>query len=244
MASNNEDEEESVSDDDSSESTSSSDDSDSAGTEETPAAALSADQIRRNARDLLQSSPGGDPGKTTMGKSPNNAGMPSGCQSYQDAPTVQMSNAQLSNPTSSAANPPWADHAPESGLSVTEVASMAFACVAHCLTEGYRAASNYYGGYHQEQFAPVSGPNNSRAYRQVAGYGNEAYSGRPSGYGDGYQSKFSDKPPGGSKEVMDRGQSSGQGTEQATQQAKEQKEEWATVSVPSTYQGGRVGSGH
>mmetsp|Transcript_23297 Transcript_23297/g.41699 ORF Transcript_23297/g.41699 Transcript_23297/m.41699 type:complete len:367 (+) Transcript_23297:157-1257(+) len=208
--------------------------------------------------------------------------------------------------TTTTTTPPWASHDDirnsshnnknnDEGLTVTDVASLAFTCVAHCLTEGYRAASTYYGGashddahdHHnsQTQYPSVSGLD----YRQVdngyyhnnvnneAAYGNNVNVGSSNhnndssdNNGGGYKTKgyYSDsyQTEGGgdeattngyNREVMDRGSSprdvasqmSGQDTEQRIaqqqqQQVIEQKDEWATVHVPSTYQGGRVGSGN
>ena len=146
----------------------------------------------------------------------------------------------------------------EGGLTASDVAGMAFGCLAECLTETYRAASSYYGGQQsQYQYPSVSGARPSD-YQRVSGYSNAERNGpddsgggyhgdSKGGYG-GYQAKFSDNPA--AKEVMDRGiprqqnasQSSGQETDQRTAgQRAEPQEEWATVQVPSTYQGGKVG---
>ena len=249
---------------------SSSSDSDDSSVKSSPPESIDAEQIRQNARELLQSSPGSDSvsrkakNAVISGGNPPAMDRATGYQSsYHDAPTVvhMSSTSQYSNdpnpysqPTSS---PPWtADSTSTSsdGMTMTDVASMAFNCVAHCLTEGYRAASNYYSDYPQDEYpsvGPTSGSSNnaSHNYQQVGGYQNTSsesynnstgYNNRTSG---GYQTKFSDNVG----QVMDRGmssssQSSGQGsTEQSKMMVVEQKNEWATVHVPSTYQGGRVG---
>lgn len=241
-----------------------------------PAISMNGDQIRQNARELLQASPAGagldHPGKkngTTASATKISTDKPNhGYQSYHDAnaPTVRMSStSQFSNSDhATTATPPWASHnESDEGLSVTDVASLAFACVTHCVTEGYRAASTYYGGYENTQYPSVSGANDSHNnYQQVGGgYHNEAHGNfaspndngssndgyKNNGYGDSsYQTKFSENPSGHG-EVMDRdlpqhsSQSSGQDTEQTTQHNMiEEKEEWASVQVPSTYQGGRL----
>eukprot|EP00571_Detonula_confervacea_P016476 CAMPEP_0172307772 /NCGR_PEP_ID=MMETSP1058-20130122/8553_1 /TAXON_ID=83371 /ORGANISM="Detonula confervacea, Strain CCMP 353" /LENGTH=301 /DNA_ID=CAMNT_0013020029 /DNA_START=39 /DNA_END=944 /DNA_ORIENTATION=+ len=270
-------EDESVSDDDSRSSSESN--IEESPKESPPPESMNADQIRQNARELLQSSPGHDldPSKKkrdTASISNDTADKANGYQSYHDAPTVRTSpTSQFSN-SNATTTPPWSGshNENEEGLSMTDVASMTFTCVAHCLTEGYRAASNYYSGYEEDQYLSVSGQNSSHNnYQQAGSYHNEAYNNSTphnnstprnnyddhktrsdatykNGYSGGYQTKFSDHSSQ-HKEVMDRGdlshsnnnayssQISGHETEQT-------KEEWATVQVPSTYQGGRVGSGN
>lgn len=267
---------ESVSDDDSRSSSSSAESSieNTSTGSPPPDSIMNGDQIRKTARELLLTSPDGvasldynkNIGGTASAGRSNPAANASGYQSYHDAPTVRMSsNSQFASPH--AATPPWSSqNESEEGLSMTEVASMAFTCVAHCLTEGYRAASTYYSGYEQNQYPSVSGPDNSQNYQKVSGYQHEAYSNRSAsyndnddqqsssinvgyknGYSDGYQTKLSECP-NQHREIMERGglprsndnecagQTSGEGTVQ--------KEEWATVHVPSTYQGGKVGGGN
>lgn len=245
-----------------------------------PEGSMDGDQIRQNARELLQSSP--DRGRavekngsvaTAKSATTSNAtasDRQSDYASYHDAPTARMSStsqfSNYSNNTTTAAIPPWASggHSNETdeGLSVTDVATLALSCVAKCLTEGYRAASNYYGDYdHPTQHPSVSGTN----YQQVGGDSNEAYGNVASPnnyqtandgykhqgyYSDSYQSEVSNKPSG-NREVMERdvpqdtnGVRDGQGKQQATPQIATPEEEWATVHVPSTYQGGRVWGGN
>lgn len=232
-----------------------------------PESIMNGDQIRKNARELLLSSPAPD-GVASLdynkhvGRS--NLAAATGYQSYHDAPTVRMSsNSQFTSPQAAAS--PWSSQS-EEGLSITEVASMAFTCVAHCLTEGYRAASTYYGGYEQNQYPSVSGSENSQHYQQVAGYQNEADCNRSAsyygnddqqtssinvgyknGYSDGYQTKLSECP-NQRGEIMERGglprSNDNESTDQTSGEDTVQKEEWATVHVPSTYQGGRVGGGN
>jgi hypothetical protein len=110
-------------------------------------------------------------------------------------------------------------------LSVSQVASMAFNCIAHCLTEGYRAASNYYSESQGEGY--------DHNYAKVGG--DEGNIGEIRDGTSAYQQQ------------MDRGlntnQSSGQGsTKQMNRQQAEirVKGEYATVSMPSTYQGGNI----
>lgn len=195
-----------------------------------------------------------------------------GYRSYQDAPTAGSAGgggSQHSNsntPYYASPNPPWANSSDynynnsstdEGGLSMTNVASMAFSCVAHCLTEGYRAASNYYSGY---PTTTTTGPASHTNYDHVESSSYNHSNGGAVGYNNhgsssSYQAKFSDNPAAGNQhgEVMERGddnvkhsatgrQSSGQGSTEQTRMMIDQKEDdWATVKVPSTYQGGRVG---
>jgi len=260
--------EESVDSRSSCESASSDSDDDSSTESPPPPESINGDQIRHNARQLLQASP--DTPKTTgAAMTSTNDHQPNAYQSYHDAPTVRMSSissADFSNPAgnTATATPPWANQndGNEGGLSMTDVASLAFACVAQCITEGYRAASTYYGGYENSQYYPAvsSSGNGSHNYDHVGGYqndnesfanpnnsGNESYKNSSNGYSDGsgYQTKsFSDNPIKGHGEVMDRGMSSSQQASQSSGQDTEQnaQQEWATVPVPSTYQGGILGN--
>lgn len=228
--------------------------------ESSPPESMSGDQIRKNARELLLSTSPDRPSRPPAAA----AISASGYQSYHDASPARVPSSSqfISSSDTTGANPPWSTHGESSnenveGLSMTDVASLAFSCVTHCLTEGYRAASTYYSDHPDQggQYPSVSGPNTSQKYQQVGGYCNDNISSsdgiKHNGYGDSsYQTNFSDDPSG-QGEVMDRGlsqiatQSSGQETEQAAQQGNaEQKKDWATVQVPSTYQGGRVGGGN
>jgi hypothetical protein len=249
------------------------------------------DQIRKNALNLLQASP------CRSGNSSGNGNAAVQYQSYQDTPPAGARSA-------SSSNPPWAQHdnnsynnnnnnssissiggtpydSGEVLMSVSQVASMAFGCMAHCLTEGYRAASNYYSGYQQNQ--SEGGGNATYNYQHVSsspyndigggsgGMSNNNSNANNNSYSGGYQT-----PVGGyqsqRREVMDRGvpqspatanKSSGHGTEQTVQQSAEEaslkqgtaskakgpsfqqsapvileaRGEYATVSLPSTYQG-------
>ncbi len=256
----NDGDEESISDgpQSSSSSSSSSDESssDDSSTESPPTEDINGDQIRKNARELLHASPDKVAGIDVSKKTMNNTITSSSYQSYQDAPTVRMSSVSSSqynnnNSNMMSSNPPWngsSGSSTDEGLSVTDVATMAFSCVVHCVTESYRAASNYYSG----DYPSVSDSNNnSQNYQQVAGsYHQSTQSssiGYNNGYSDGgYQTKFSEQPSQ-EGEVMDRGDSKMQSNNTYEQQASQtsgeqtvQKEEWSTVHVPSTYQGGRL----
>ena len=243
--------------------------SDSSSTESPPPdETVDAEQIRHNARVLLQSSPTGiksDKRNIMISNSSNTVGKTKGTtkyQSYQDAPSVSTPTYDQLNTSNNIATtiPQWGSSSTtnDEGLSMTDVATMAFSCVAHCITESVRAASNYYDAYqHQE----TGLNNNTHNYEQVSGYHNDniSYNNNPNtpqhanyannGYSDGYQTKsFTDKPSSQNREVMERGGSSTNNEQAASQSSGEQTtqkaEEWATVHVPSTYQGGRVGSGN
>lgn len=204
------------------------------------------DKVRREARELLARSH--DRGGTRKGGDAAAPGRTGGYASYHDAPDVQPSSASPFSGRSSgapAANPPWASggrtETDDVSLTAGGVAALAFSCVARCLTEGYRAASSYYG----------YGDDDSRAQR-VGGYGDLSYGNVSSSnyndsgdgsfqqkgyYSDSYQAKGNN--PSGHGEVMDRGLQQGAGRSSGPGI----KEEWATVPVPSSYQGGGVGSG-
>ena len=169
-----------------------------------------ADQIRLNAMQLLN---------TEVSPTSNRY------RSYHDQPPTVSNSSDHASATGNNL-PPWSSNNANAqssygvgdALSVSQVASMAFSCIAHCLTEGYRAASNYYS-------ETQAGEDYNHNYAKVGG---ENHVGEiPHGYQDGYQQQ------------MDRGlnsnQSSGQGS---TEQKLHVKGEYATVSMPSTYQGG------
>lgn len=136
-------EDESVSDDDESQSSESSDSS-----SESPDA-INADKIRQNARELLKSSPDrGDHGVNSSKKKSSmaNTSYPTvnanRYQSYHDAPTARMTSvssaaSQFVDANAAGSVPPWGSNSGsnDEGLTVTDVASMAFSCIAHCLTE-------------------------------------------------------------------------------------------------------------
>jgi len=176
-----------------------------------------ADQIRQNAIQLLN---------TEVSPTSNRY------RSYHEGPTA--ASALASDDMDGASLPPWTNttqssYEVDNVLSVSQVASMAFNCITHCLTEGYRAASNYYSIYEQSGAADGGRDHN---YSMVGGEsGNIDGRSFKSSYQDGYQQQ------------MDRGysnnQSSGQGsTEQAGLDQTQLQGEYTTVSMPSTYQGG------
>ena len=227
-------------------------------------------QIRQHARELLSSS------ERDTESDNNNTIHPTkqsnnNYQSYHDAPSTRVTSAShfTNHDATTTVSPPWASpssdygNSDDDGMSMTDIATMAFSCVASCLTEGYRAASNYYGTYYQqhqqEQYPGTRMMSGVQSYyQQVASYHNEAYSHsnnnnyranmnnsyndvQPSknGYSDLYQNEIS------GTEVMERGNTSSISNEKSSRQTPgeqtSRKEEWETVQVPSSYQGGRVG---
>ncbi|KAL3757400.1 hypothetical protein ACHAWU_006353 [Discostella pseudostelligera] len=229
-------------------------------------------QIRQHARELL-----GD-ADTVDSSDDNNTIRPTkqsniNYQSYHDdVPSTRVSSAShfTNRDGTTSVTTPWASTSSDygnnnndDGMSMTDIATMAFSCVASCLTEGYRAASNYYGTYYQqhqqEQYPGTRMMSGVQSYyQQVASYHNEAYSHsnnnnyranmnnsyndvQPSknGYSDLYQNEIS------GTEVMERGNTSSISNEKSSRQTPgeqtSRKEEWETVQVPSSYQGGRVG---
>ena len=230
--------------DDESSSSSSSSSSSTDSTESQPQDDATA--IRENAVRLLESSASKHGGSTrknsnnnTISKINNNISY----QSYQDTPTVTTPNTAV--PTS--ATPQWVGNNSNNinitsieegsnnvGLSMTEVAFMAFNCVGTCLIETYRAASNYCNDYEQQQTPSISDIMNPRAhnYEQVSGYhhntsfknGNER-----NGYTD---TNESDKVI---NNMMNRGQST-QYVSNNNEQAASQSSGEQSVQIPSTYQ--------
>ena len=218
-------------------------------------------QIRQHARELLQSTSergsfeSENSNSVRVESASNLTRQSKSYQSYHDAPpsTREISSSSFTNPDASA-TPPLAttrDHgnSDDGGMSMMDIATMAFSCVAHCLTEGYRAASNYYGTYQQDPYpGPMTGIQNY--YQQVASYHNEAYDHvrtNMNGYNDSHQTISSSIPSKngyeiGDREVMERGITSSVDSEKLRQTPGGQtsrKQEWQTVQDPS-YQGGRV----
>lgn len=173
-------------------------------------------------------------------------------KSYHDSTPVStnfVSSDSNTNSNSIGSLPPWNSTSAQSSygvgdnLSVSQVASMAFNCIAQCLTEGYRAASNYYTESTQQQGGGVGiigGYNHN--YSKVESSTVGEIGNRGGGYQDvGYQQQ---------QQQMDRGlsctlnQASGQGSTEVEVNPHTQvgevkvKGEYATVSMPSTYQGG------
>ena len=222
-------------------------------------------QIRQRALELLESFPerGSNPqqsGNNIVNGIPRTSSRPmnasSGYQSYQDSPNNvhrATSGPSFADFDATAATAPssvgdnWNDE--RGGLSLAGVATMAFACVATCLTEGYRAASNYYGGYEGNNRYPSVADLNTQNYHHVARHrcesnqtttsGNNS-SHYNSGNGEGYQAQVGDK------EVMERGNSAqfvknNDLTSRTSGETRTQQDEWEKVHVPSTYQRGGTG---
>ena len=225
-------------------------------------------QIRQHALELLESFPerGSSNPQQQSGTSssirPINASS-SGYQSYQDSPnnvhhhtTSGLSYADFDATTTATTAPSSVGdylNDERGGLSLAGVATMAFACVATCLTEGYRAASNYYGGHDEgnNSYPSVADLNTQNNYHHVARYRCEsnnqttASSNNSSHYNngnnrDGYQARVGDR------EVMERGNytqsvKNNEPTSRTSGETRTQQDEWEKVHVPSTYQRGGTG---
>ena len=218
---------------------------------------VDADAIRQNARSLLlQTSPtksGIKHDETSKASAAINTCI-SSYQSYQDASPVRSSSASTQHFNCNTTIPQRrglsssSQISDEGSLSMADVASMAFACVSTCLTETYRAASTYY--YHHDGVSS----NHNYAHVAVGHYddgGSESSYGdidnaisQRTNYSDGYQTQTESTLSKQCKEVMDRGQSDTSNVQTASQPSGEKQiEEWGTsLQVPSTYQGGRMGS--
>lgn len=218
---------------------------------------VDADAIRQNARSLLlQTSPtksGIKHDETSKASAAINTCI-SSYQSYQDASPVRSSSASTQHFNCNTTIPQRrglsssSQISDEGSLSMADVASMAFACVSTCLTETYRAASTYY--YHHDG----ASSNHNYAHVAVGHYdngGSESSYGdidnaisQRTNYSDGYQTQTESSLSKQCKEVMDRGQSDTSNVQTASQPSGEKQiEEWGTsLQVPSTYQGGRMGS--
>ena len=220
-------------------------------TESSPVETDDGYQIRQRALELLETFPersnpqsGNIVNGTTRTSRPMNA---SGYQSYQDSPNVHtMPVPSFADFDATATAPSVGDNANEErGLSLAGVATMAFSCIATCLTEGYRAASNYYGGYEGNRYPYVADLNTQNDHH-VARYRCESNQTTSSnninynnGYRDGYQAQVGDG------EVMERGISTqfvkNELASRTSRETRTQQDEWEKVHVPSTYQ--RSGTG-
>ena len=192
---------------------------------------MNGDQIRQSARELLQSSPERSASEKKTGSTDKKY------QSYHDAPAMSSmhrssqfqnyANDSFPNSSSYASNQHERDQCDTSdNLSIYHIASMALDCMAHCLTEGYRAASTYYGGDDPSQHPSMSniGSNHHNYQQVVRSYYNDNYSGNM----DGNDNVGGDVCSGKDNAVG----------EMRREIALEPKGEYTSVPLPSTYQGG------
>ncbi len=137
--------------------------------------AMTSDQIRQNAWELLQANP-----SDIRTNSPSSKQY----QSYHDAPTMssmhrtnQFQSDSLHDGCGYANNPNGnSGYYETSGdLSFQNVASMALSCMAHCLTEGYRAASTYYTGESTQHTSMASNGNYHQNFNNVGSYYSDNY---------------------------------------------------------------------
>mmetsp|Transcript_451 Transcript_451/g.905 ORF Transcript_451/g.905 Transcript_451/m.905 type:complete len:312 (+) Transcript_451:114-1049(+) len=225
--------------------------------------AMTGDQIRQNAWELLQANP-----SDIRANSPP----PKQYQTYHDAPTIssmhrtnQFQNDSFHN-SGGIANNPNANsgyYETSGDLSFQNVASMALSCMAHCLTEGYRAAATYYtgestqhssmrsnGNYHQnynysgsyysDNYNDESRGNNSTNWESDGGNNNVNIS----GYSGSYQNKETAKQTTLSqstitKEVEENSKQKVLAAKEPAQPTStEPQGEYTSVAMPATYQGG------
>lgn len=148
-------------------------------------------EIRKNALNLLNTSPDSSHSQGSGGERKMNSIT---YQSYQDSsygnngrdddrPAHQYySSPQLSSPSIQ-------PHHDDGNLSVYHVTSLAFNCMVHCLTEGYRAASTYYNSYPENSFtggtasatssfSHMGGFQNTSSYENVSSYHDESHVGQ------------------------------------------------------------------
>lgn len=143
-------------------------------------------EIRKNALNLLNSPDSSHSHQAQGGERKMNS---ISYQSYQDSPYGNnngrdddrpahqyYSSPHLSSPSSQ-------PHHDDGNLSVYHVASLAFNCMVHCLTEGYRAASTYYNSYPETSFtggttasatSSFSHMGNTSSYENVSSYHDES----------------------------------------------------------------------
>ncbi|KAL3782766.1 hypothetical protein HJC23_003087 [Cyclotella cryptica] len=182
--------------------------------------ATHAHEIRRNAKQILN---------TNISPSTNRY------RSYHDSPATFVSSDSSVRHPSTTDTYSQQSYGVGDALSVSQVASMAFNCISHCLTEGYRAASNYYSTYEQEG---KFNHNYQQVGRREDEDSNSTNFGGDRGHDSlsGYQNQHMDRdlPPlsAGKASEKDIGQCD------APQSDIPLKGEYATVPLPSTYQGG------
>lgn len=224
---------------------------------------MTGDQIRQNAWELLQAN-----ASDIRANSPP----PKQYQSYHDAPTIssmhrtnQFQNDSFHNGGGIANNPNAnSGYYETSGdLSFQNVASMALSCIAHCLTEGYRAASTYYTGESTQHSPMRSDGNYHENYHHAGSYYSDNYNDGASGnnstnweadsrnknvnisgYSGSYQNKETAKQttlPQSTitKEVEENSKQKVRAIKESTQPiSTEPQGEYASVAMPATYQGG------
>lgn len=148
-------------------------------------------EIRKNALNLLNTSLDSSHSQGQGGERKMNSIT---FQSYQDSsygnndrdddrPAHQYySSPQLSSPSIQ-------PHHDPDNLSVYHVASLAFNCMVHCLTESYRAASTYYNSYPENSFTGGTASatssfsqmgrfQNTSSYENVSSYHDESHVGQ------------------------------------------------------------------
>lgn len=148
-------------------------------------------EIRKNALNLLNTGPDSSHYQDQGGERKMNSIT---YQSYQDSsygnngrdddrPAHQYySSPQLSSPSIQ-------PHHDDGNLSVYNVASLAFNCMVHCLTESYRAASTYYNSYPENSFTGGTASatssfsqmgrfQNTSSYENVSSYHDESHVGQ------------------------------------------------------------------
>ena len=237
-------------------------------------------QIRQNAMQLLNNAEA-SPSSNRYYRSYHNDHHGS---AIQPSTVLPVNNSNMTDGSGYSHYPRGVEASPSSGdLSVSQVASMAFGCIAHCLTESYRAASNYYSAttqppmsyndYRYETVGISGGESGNGAAAVVTNSAANSHIGelsRGGSAGAGNRHAVSYQDYNGYQQTMERdgdtaaktaiinkddgdtisnnnnNQSSGQkSTEQRGMGSNDNdgrvkvKGEYATVSLPSTYQGGK-----
>ncbi|EJK63314.1 hypothetical protein THAOC_16035 [Thalassiosira oceanica] len=133
----------------------------------------SAAKIRQQARDLLEQPP------ATASSNTSSSDRAALYESYHnDASsssigTVRISNTGDTYQRSSAPDTTWRslpEYEVGESLSMTSVATMAFSCIAQCLTEGLRAASSYYADSPYQSTGEQHVSSEVNKYQQVEGF--------------------------------------------------------------------------
>eukprot|EP00956_Cyclotella_meneghiniana_P004072 scaffold4918_cov46-Cyclotella_meneghiniana.AAC.7 len=216
-------------------------------------------QIRQNALQLLNHAEVSSP-STKYYKSYHND--TAAASIIQPPPPLSMNNSYNNNYTT---NNNYNDNREETSygeLNVSQVVSMAFGCIAHCLTESYRAASNYYSttaaasaastqsnvSFNHYRYETVDGEGNAMTDSTATGHiGELSRGGNVTTNNNNNNNTVSYQGYNGYQQTMERGganQSSGQMSTESNSSIENNRNkvvqgEYATVSLPSTYQGGK-----
>ena len=216
-------------------------------------------QIRQNALQLLNHAEVSSP-STKYYKSYHNDVHHDATAAIQPQPSSVNNSYNNNNYTTTNNNNNDSEEDTSYGeLNVSQVVTMAFGCIAHCLTESYRAASNYYSttsaaastqsnvSFNDYRYETVDGEVDRMTTASATGHiGELSRGGNVTTNNNNNNNTVSYQGYNGYQQTMERGanQSSGRMSTESNSSSIENNRnkvqgEYATVALPPTYQGGK-----